>query len=149
MTFSHGHEISQGPRGSTTRHSSFELLEQQKLLNCEGVAPSTVDEVSLCANQSLRWPQFSRLAAYRLPLTRSPAVADTAVVTLADMAAATLPTLGGMVPVATSEVDIAVAFSRVDMAAVSGTANGGLMALVHAGNGQTLTASMCGSAINS
>jgi hypothetical protein len=72
-----------------------------------------------------------------------------AVVTVADMVAATLPTLGGMVPVAISEVDIAAAFSRVDMAAVSGTADGGVMALVHAGNGQTLTASMCGSAINS
>ncbi len=117
------------------------------------MAPSTVDEVSLCANQSLRWPQFSRLAAYRLPLTRSLAGVDTAVVTVADMAAdmaaATLLTLGGMDPAATSEVDIAAAFSRVDMAAVSGTADGGVMALVHAGNGQTLTASMCGSAINS
>jgi hypothetical protein len=117
------------------------------------MAPSTVDEVSLCANQSLRWPQFSRLAAYRLPLTRSLAVADTAVVTVADMvadmAAATLPTLGGMDPVATSELDIAAAFSRVDMAAVSGTADGGVMALVRAGDGQTPTASMCGSAIDS
>jgi hypothetical protein len=117
------------------------------------MAPSTVDEVSLCANQSLRWPQFSRLAAYRLPLTRSLAgvdtVVDTVVVTVADMAAAMLLTLGGMDLVATSEVDIAAAFSRVDMAAVSGTGDGGVMALAHAGNGQTLTASMCGSAINS
>jgi hypothetical protein len=117
------------------------------------MAPSIGDEVSLCTNQSLSWLRFSRLAAYRLPLTRSLAVADTAVVTVADMvadmAAATLPTLGGMDPVATSEVDIAAAFSRVDMAAVSGTADGGVMALVHAGNGPTFTASMCGSAINS
>jgi hypothetical protein len=117
------------------------------------MALSTVDEVLLCTNQSLHWPQFSRWAAYRLPLTPSLAVADTAVVTVAamgvDMAAATLPTLGGMVPVATSEVDIAAAFSRVDMLAVSGTADGGVMASVRAGNGRTLTPSMCGSAINS
>lgn len=69
---------------------------------------------------------------------------------VADMVAATLPTLADMVPVATSEVDMAaVAFSRVDMAAVSGTADGGVMALVRAGDGQTLTASTCGSVINS
>jgi hypothetical protein len=114
------------------------------------MAPSAVDEVFLCANRSFHWPRFSRLAAYRLPLTLSLAAADTAVVTVAgmgvDMAAATLPTLGDMVPVATSEVDIAaVAFSRADMAAVSGTADGGAMALVRAGNGRTLTASTCGS----
>jgi hypothetical protein len=72
------------------------------------------------------------------------------VVTVADMGAATLPTLGGMAPVATSEVDIAAAvFSRVDMAAVCGTTDGGIMAWVPVGNGQTLTANTCGSAINS
>jgi hypothetical protein len=67
------------------------------------------------------------------------------------MAAATLPTSVGTVRVATSEVDIAaaVAFSLVDMVAASGTADGGVTALVRAGNGQTLTANTCGSAINS
>ena len=66
------------------------------------------------------------------------------------MAAATLHTLAGMVPVATLEVGTAaVVFLLVDMAAVSGTADGGVTALVLAGNGHTLMASTCGSAINS
>jgi hypothetical protein len=95
------------------------------------------DEVLLCANQSLRWPQFSRLAVYRFQMTRSLAGLDTAAATLR-----------GMVRVVTSQVNIAAAFSRVDMTAVSGTADGGVMALVHAGNGQTPTASTFGSVIN-
>jgi hypothetical protein len=46
---------------------------------------------------------------------------------MAGMGAATLHTLAGMVPGATSGADIAaVAFSLVDMVAVSGTADGGL-----------------------
>jgi hypothetical protein len=66
------------------------------------------------------------------------------------MGAATLPALEGMDPVATSKVDIvAAAFSRVDMAAVSGTADGGVKALLRPGNGRPLTASACGSVINS
>jgi hypothetical protein len=72
------------------------------------------------------------------------------VVTVVDTAAAMLHTLAGMVPAATSGADIAaVAFSRADMAAVSGTAVGGVTALVRAGDGRTLTASTCGPAINS
>jgi hypothetical protein len=53
-------------------------------------------------------------------------------------------------PARTSEVDVAaaVACSLVDMVAASGTADGGVAALDRAGDGQTLTASTCGSAIN-
>jgi hypothetical protein len=78
-------------------------------------------------------------------------VVVTVVDTVVDMAAATLHTLAAMVLVATSGTDIAaaVAFSLVDTVAVSGTADGGVTALVPAGDGQTLTASTCGSAISS
>jgi hypothetical protein len=51
--------------------------------------------------------------------------------------------------VGTSVDMVLVAISRADMAAASGTGGGGVTALVRAGDGQTLTASTCGSAINS
>jgi hypothetical protein len=53
-----------------------------------------------------------------------------------------------MDPVRTSRMDIeAIYTSRVDTTAISGTAVGGITALVRAGYGRTITASTCGPAI--
>jgi hypothetical protein len=54
-----------------------------------------------------------------------------------------------MDPVRTSGMDIEAMYtSRVDTTAISGTAVGGITALVRAGYGRTITASMCGLATN-
>ncbi len=53
-----------------------------------------------------------------------------------------------MDPVRTSGMDIEAMYtSRVDTTAISGTAFGGITALVRAGYGRTITASTCGPAI--
>jgi hypothetical protein len=53
-----------------------------------------------------------------------------------------------MDPVRTSGMDIEARYtSRVDTTAISGTAVGGITALVRAGYGRTITASTCGPAI--
>jgi hypothetical protein len=53
-----------------------------------------------------------------------------------------------MDPVRTLGMDIEAMYtSRVDTTAISGTAVGGITALVHAGYGRTITASTCGPAI--
>ncbi len=81
--------------------------------------------------------------------------ADTAVVSVLDVPDTLRPPTSrldtswlGMDPVYTSPLDIAPArMSRVDTAAISGMAVGGITALARAGYGRTFTVSTCGGAI--
>jgi hypothetical protein len=116
----------------------------------------------------LRWPQFSRLAAYRLPpmlprLTAVVMAADTLVVDIlvvdilvADILVADISGLGtdrahgswlDLDPPHTSGMDFTGTHSAcADTGGISGMAVGGITALVRAGYGPTITASTCGSA---